>query len=417
MMKQELITKKKELPEGWKIALLLDVVDVEKGTEPGSSSYSNTNGTPFLRIGEVSGKSKSVIFTTSEKIKLVNENDILMTFDGSPGLVCKGLKGAISSGIRKISSKDEGVLLNDYLFRILQTRIVQKIVEKYTKGAILKHAGSSINHIKIILPPLPIQQKIVSKLDMQMAQIEMMKKEAEKELYSIKELIPSSLQKLFHNKVPVKSNKSQKTSNPPNEWKWVKLIDIAKLESGHTPRKTIDSYWVGGDVPWISLQDIKNFEGDYINDTIDHPTMEGIKNSSARILPKDTVVLSRDASIGHVIIMKRDMATTQHFVNYICSDKIKSPFLLYLLRASKIEFDRLKEGAIIKTLYMPLIKSFEIMLPPLNVQDEIIVRMKKIYEYQKILQTESENKLNAISQLPASILNEVFGQYKIPEEV
>jgi hypothetical protein len=66
---------------------------------------------------------------------------------------------------------------------------------------------------------------------------------------------------------------------------------------------------------------------------------------------------------------------------------------------------------------MPLIKSFEIMLPPLNVQDEIIVRMKKIYEYQKILQTESENKLNAISQLPSSILNEVFGQYEIPEEV
>ena len=229
--------------------------------------------------------------------------------------------------------------------------------------------------------------------------------------------LKSSLQKLFHIKVPLKSNKSQKTSNPPNEWKWVKLIDIAKLESGHTPSKTIDSYWVGGDVPWISLQDIKNFEGDYINDTIDHPTMEGIKNSSARILPKDTVVLSRDASIGHVIIMKRDMATTQHFVNYICSDKIKSLFLLYLLRASKIEFDRLKEGAIIKTLYMPLIKSFEIMLPPLNVQDEIIVRMKKIYEYQKILQTESENKLNAISQLPSSILNEVFGQYEIPEEV
>jgi len=57
------------------------------------------------------------------------------------------------------------------------------------------------------------------------------------------------------------------------------------------------------------------------------------------------------------------------------------------------------------------------MLPPLNVQDEIIVRMKKIYEYQKMLQTESENKLNAISQLPSSILNEVFGQYEIPEAV
>ncbi len=237
-LKQGLITKKKELPVGWKIALLLDVVDVEKGTEPGSSSYSNTNGTPFLRIGEVSGKSKSVIFTTSEKIKLVNENDILMTFDGSPGLVCRGLKGAISSGIRKISSTDERVLLNDYLFWILQTRIVQKIVEKNTKGAILKHAGSSINHIKIILPPLQIQQKIVTKLDKQMAQIEMMKKEAEKAMESLKIMFGSYLLKIFDQGFPTKKlgdliNKIQNGVYKPAQFrtKGKKLVRMYNIEN------------------------------------------------------------------------------------------------------------------------------------------------------------------------------------------
>ncbi len=161
------------------------------------------------------------------------------------------------------------------------------------------------------------------------------------------------------------------------------------------------------------MQDIKNFEGDYSYDTIDHPTDEGINNSSARILPKDTVVLSRDASIGHAIIMGKDMATTQHFVNYICSDAIKPLYLLYLLRASKHEFDNLKEGAIIKTLYMPLIKSFEIFLPSLEVQEEIIEKMKKVYNYQKFLSSNVEFQLKAINQLPASILNEVFGKFQI----
>jgi type I restriction enzyme S subunit len=405
-MKQELITKKKKLPEGWKIALLLDVVDVEKGTEPGSSSYSNTNGTPFLRIGEVSGKSKSVIFTTSEKIKLVNENDILMTFDGSPGLVCRGLKGAISSGIRKISSNDERVLLNDYLFWILQTRIVQKIVEKYTKGAILKHAGSSINNIKIILPPLQIQQKIVTKLDRQMAQIEMMKKEAEKAMESLKIMFGSYLLKIFDQGFPTKKlgdliNKIQNGVYKPAQFrtKGKKMVRMYNIEN--------DSIVLNDN----NLQEIELSDDE----------------KTKYILDKDDILLSRVNSaelVGKCGIVK-DKLVGYAFENMIIRIKVNQnriipDYLAFFLISQKgkkeirgITRHAINQSSInntdVKKLNIPLTND-------LNEQLEIVHYLNQKYGVINSLQNHFKKRIESITHLTSSILNEVFGQYEIPEE-
>ena len=414
-MRDEVVTgDRRGLPDGWKVKALSELITIRKGKKQEPVFEKKMSGSiPHILVESFDGIYKK--YTTNTKGKMCNKDDILIIWDGSRyGLIATNLEGYVGSTLGIISSKGE--ILTDFLYYFLKLNY-NKIREQ-KKGSGIPHLDVKyLQSFKVIFPEnLNEQQKIVDKLDKQMAQIEMMKKEAKKQINCVNIGIESYLLQLFFNKIPLKSSKSLKSSDAPEGWKWVKLLDIAKLESGHTPRKTEDSYWKGGTIPWISLQDIKNFNGDYTYDTIDHPTEEGINNSSARILPKDTVVLSRDASIGHVILMGNDMSTTQHFVNYICSDKIKPLFLLYLLRASKQELDRLKEGAIIKTLYMPLIKSFEIMLPPLKIQEEIIEKMKTIYKYHNFLLSNAETQRIAINQLPESILNEVFGQYQLPDE-
>src|SRR5207247_1292143 len=86
-------------------------------------------------------------------------------------------------------------------------------------------------------------------------------------------------------------------STPPPGWDWVRLTDVARLESGHTPSKRHPEYW-GGDIPWIGIRDAKAHHGDRIYDTIQTTNELGIQNSSARILPAGTVCLSRTASVG-----------------------------------------------------------------------------------------------------------------------
>ena len=159
-------------------------------------------------------------------------------------------------------------------------------------------------------------------------------------------------------------------SVPPPSWKWTLLTDVSAMESGHTPSRRHPEYW-DGDTPWIGIKDANDHHGRTIHDTFQHVTQEGLENSSARLLPKDTVCLSRTASIGFVTVMGRPMATSQDFVNWVCGKKLNHNFLKYVLLGEKEALFRFAHGTTHQTIYFPEAKAFHICLPPLGQQNEI----------------------------------------------
>jgi type I restriction enzyme S subunit len=94
----------------------------------------------------------------------------------------------------------------------------------------------------------------------------------------------------------------------PPGWRWVRLTDVARLESGHTPSRKHPEYW-NGDVPWLTLPDARAHHGKIITQTSQTISQAGLANSAARLLPADTVCLSRTASVGNVTRLGRPMAT------------------------------------------------------------------------------------------------------------
>lgn len=90
----------------------------------------------------------------------------------------------------------------------------------------------------------------------------------------------------------------------PSGWQWIALSDVARLESGHTPSRRKPEYW-NGEVPWIGIRDATANHGRTLTDTQQHTSGLGIAKSSARILPTNTVCLSRTASVGYVVVMGR----------------------------------------------------------------------------------------------------------------
>jgi type I restriction enzyme, S subunit len=157
----------------------------------------------------------------------------------------------------------------------------------------------------------------------------------------------------------------------PSAWTWSPLPDVARLESGHTPSRRVPAYWEGGDVPWLSLKDIRGLSGKYVTQTVDRPTPLGIENSSARVLPKGTVALCRTASVGNVAILGCDMATSQDFVNWVCGPKLMPEYLYWAFRSSEATFDLEKQGSTHQTIYMPVLEKFRVLLPPLDEQRRI----------------------------------------------
>jgi type I restriction enzyme S subunit len=189
---------------------------------------------------------------------------------------------------------------------------------------------------------------------------------------------------------------------PPPGWKWVALTDIARLESGHTPSRQHSEYW-GGDIPWIGIRDAKAHHGQTINETI-----QTTKNSSARILPKGTVCLSRTASVGYVITMGRPMATSQDFANWICSDQIDHRFLVYLFLAEQGSLLRFASGAIHQTIYYPELKALHVCIPQLPEQQRIVGILDEAFAGLATATANAGKNLENASELFDSYLDSVF---------
>ncbi len=89
------------------------------------------------------------------------------------------------------------------------------------------------------------------------------------------------------------------------------------------------------------------------------------------MLPKNTVCLSRTASVGYVIVMGKEMATSQDFVNWVCSEELDHQFLKYILLSENRSFLRFASGTTHQTIYFPEVKAFHICHPPLPEQKAI----------------------------------------------
>ena len=161
-------------------------------------------------------------------------------------------------------------------------------------------------------------------------------------------------------------------SSIPENWKYDFLDKFAIRCSGHTPSQSHPEYWNGG-IKWISLADSNRLDQGYIFETTKQISDEGIKNSSAVLLPAETVILSRDAGIGKSAVMSETMAVSQHFMAWKCDnhEKLHSWFLYNWLQLNKPEFERQAVGSTIKTIGLPYFKKLKIAVPPFPEQQKI----------------------------------------------
>ena len=156
----------------------------------------------------------------------------------------------------------------------------------------------------------------------------------------------------------------------PPGYEWRALTSVARLETGHTPSRKRPEYW-GGEVPWIGIRDATGNHGRVIHATNENTNALGISNSSARILPAETVCLSRTASVGYVVVMGRPMATSQDFVNWVCSDELNPHYLKYALLSEQRALRMFAVGSVHSTIYFPEVKAFHLCMPSRKVQDAV----------------------------------------------
>lgn len=205
----------------------------------------------------------------------------------------------------------------------------------------------------------------------------------------------------------------------PAHWAVVPLTSVARLESGHTPSRSREDWWQDCYIPWVSLHDVGTMRNaKYLLDTAQQISDEGIANSSARILPAETVVLSRDATVGRTAIMGAPMATSQHFAAWVCEDSLDPEYLWALFQdAMQPFFDSFQNGSTIRTIGMGDLKAFRIPLPPLDEQQKIVRHLDERTVNIDALISESERFIELSRERRSALITAaVTGQIDVRDE-
>lgn len=256
------------------------------------------------------------------------------------------------------------------------------------------------------LPPLDDQQRIALALKERLAVVEEARRAAQAQTDEMDALRAAIYRESFRGVVPV-AVPPEGMAEAPQGWRWAKLGDLARLESGHTPSRSRPDWW-GGDISWVSLTEIRALDGTWVESTQIKTNEAGIANSSARILPRGTVCFSRTASVGFVTLMARPMATSQDFANWVCGDELDPEFLMYALIGSRRELRALATGATHKTIYMPMLGSFHLCLPDRATQGAIVQALKAQLAAAEEARQAVQAQLDEIKRLPGRLLVQAF---------
>lgn len=194
----------------------------------------------------------------------------------------------------------------------------------------------------------------------------------------------------------------------PAGWAWAPLDLVARLESGHTPRRDRAEYWENADIRWMTVADARPHDGGVIFETAERINELGLANSAARLLPANTVCLSRTGSIGYVVRLGQEMATTQGFVNWVCGEHLNPKYLQYLLRSERNALIAFSEGTAHTTIYYPELKAFHVALPPLREQLRMVEQLDAIFERSRATKERLARVPALLDKLKRSILAAAF---------
>lgn len=147
-----------------------------------------------------------------------------------------------------------------------------------------------------------------------------------------------------------------------SDWKRCTLSDLGEIVGGATPSTINESYY-GGDIAWITPKDLSTFQGRFISRGERNITAEGLKNSSARLMPPYSVLFTSRAPIGYVAITENEVCTNQGFKSIVPNTITDYLFLYYLLVHNRKRIENMGSGTTFKEVSGSVMKQIEVSVP------------------------------------------------------
>lgn len=192
-----------------------------------------------------------------------------------------------------------------------------------------------------------------------------------------------------------------------NGWPIKALGQAVIVVNGGTPKTKVAKYW-GGPVQWLTPKDMGRMAGREIEKTPRTITELGLANSSARLIPENSVILSTRAPIGHLAINTAPMAFNQGCRGLVPKEGLDPLFLYHFLCANRSILQELGTGTTFKELSANNLKSVPIVLPPLEEQRRIVAVLDEAFEGLDRACTHADRNIQDAQELLQSVVSDMI---------
>ncbi len=406
-------TQKKNVPElrfpgfegEWEEKKLGDVATFAKG-KLGAKKDVSQNGVPIILYGELYTKYGAIvskIFSKTDipenKLKIAKKNDVLIPSSGETAIdiatasciyLNKGV--AVGGDINILTPQKQ----DDRFISLSINGINKNELSKYAQGKTVVHLyNNDIKNLKIVFPSEFEEQVRIgdffSKLD---RQIEL----EEQKLELLQQQKKGYMQKIFSQELRFKDENGEEYP----EWEEKQLGEVAEIIGGGPPSTKNKLYW-NGEINWFSPIEIGNKT--YVYSSQKKITEEGLRKSSAKILPVGTILFTSRAGIGKTAILAKESTTNQGFQSIVPRKGVLDSYYVYTIsNILKILAEKVSAGSTFSEISKKQMEQFNLNIPMIKEQKNI---SKFFSKFDNLIEIQ-ERKLKLLKQQKQGLLQKMF---------
>ncbi len=210
-------------------------------------------------------------------------------------------------------------------------------------------------------------------------------------------------------------SEDEKPFELPVGWEWVTLATIGEIVGGGTPTSENPLYWSTQGIKWLTPADLNGLKGKYISSGARDITIDGLSNSSAKLMPKGSVLFSSRAPIGYVAISNNELSTNQGFKSCVPYIKESAEYIYYFLLSAAKKIDEMASGTTFKEVSGAVVSKVLLPFPPLNEQLRIVEVADDLMSLCDQLEQQSLTSLDVHQQLVETLLATLTGSQNAEE--
>lgn len=319
---------------------LPDVVFFQEG--PGLRNWQWTNeGMKVINVTNILGDGNVDVSNTDKYISInefeesyshfaIDSGDIVVASSGNTyGKVGRifdnHLPLMMNTSVVRFHSNDTSRLDDGFLYVFLRSRQFRNQIERFVTGGAQPNFGPT--HIKkmwISLPPISIQKKIGKVVNSYDDLIETNRRRIE--------LLEQAARLLYkewfvHFRFPGHEH-VKIVDGVPEGWERKLFRDVCETVGGGTPSTKVLEYWENGDITWVTPTDVTRNKCLALLDSRTRITEAGLRSSSAKLVPPNTILMTSRASIGYFALVDREVCTNQGFINILPNEGFLRMYLL-----------------------------------------------------------------------------------------